>query len=125
MAFKPTSKHVDHKSLFQFVAGFFDWHLRGQKKVDRFLRLVQILQILTGEKIADECVKSHIMDMEELGNQDDDALFPDIGCKQQTDSALLQKENDTSSLSSGDSSQRSAEKSRHFMLKDYFKEREE
>ncbi|KAB1204046.1 Receptor-like cytosolic serine/threonine-protein kinase RBK1 [Morella rubra] len=88
-------------------------------------KVSQILQILTGEKIADECVKSHIMDMEELGNQDDDALFPDIGCKQQTDSALLQKENDTSSLSSGDSSQRSAEKSRHFMLKDYFKEREE
>lgn len=86
---------------------------------------MQILKILKGEKGAEDCVP-HNIDTKELGNQDEDDLYPEFGCKRQSDSALLQTENDNNSLSSGDTERclSNAEKPRHFMLKDYLKQRQ-
>lgn len=93
---------------------------------DNFLlSLVQILKILTGEKDGNECVNSHVIDLKEMGNQDDDDVFLEFGYKRHMDSALLKTENDSSSQSSGETSLGSAEKPRHFMLKDYFKQRQD
>jgi hypothetical protein len=88
--------------------------------------LVQILKLLTGEKeYANEFVSSHVIGFKELENQDDDDLLPEFGSKRHMGSTLLKSENNTSSLSSSDTSLRSGEKTRHFMLKDYLKERQE
>ncbi|KAG7971633.1 hypothetical protein I3843_07G145200 [Carya illinoinensis] len=88
-------------------------------------KMSQILKILKGEKGAEDCVP-HNIDTKELGNQDEDDLYPEFGCKRQSDSALLQTENDNNSLSSGDTERclSNAEKPRHFMLKDYLKQRQ-
>ncbi|XP_041019690.1 receptor-like cytosolic serine/threonine-protein kinase RBK1 [Juglans microcarpa x Juglans regia] len=89
-------------------------------------KMSQILKILKGEKDAEECVDSHNIDTKELGNQDEDDLYPEFGCKRQSDSALLQTENDNNSLSSGDTETclGNGEKPRHFMLKEYLKQRQ-
>lgn len=88
-------------------------------------KVSQVLKILTGEKDGDECLNSHVIDLKDLGNQDDDDLFFEFGYKQHMGSGLLQTENDTSSLSSYETSLCSAEKPRHFMLKDYLKKRQD
>ena len=86
--------------------------------------LVQILKLLTGEKDAYNCVSSNVIDFKEIENQDDDDIFPEFFCNQQyMGSTLLKAESNSSSLS--DISIRSAEKTRHFMLKDYLKERQD
>ncbi|GLT55423.1 hypothetical protein SLA2020_285440 [Shorea laevis] len=88
-------------------------------------KVSQVLKILTGEKDGDECVNSHVIDLKDLGNQDDDDLFFEFGYKLHMGSGLLQTENDTSSLSSCETSLCSAEKPRHFMFKDYLKQRQD
>lgn len=89
-------------------------------------KVSQILKLLTGEKeYANEFVSSHVIGFKELENQDDDDLLPEFGSKRHMGSTLLKSENNTSSLSSSDTSLRSGEKTRHFMLKDYLKERQE
>jgi hypothetical protein len=89
------------------------------------ISLVQVLEILTGEKDGDKRVNFHVIDLKEMGNQDDDDLFLEFGYKRHMDTALLQTENDSSSQSSGETFLCSAEKRRHFMLKDYFKQRQD
>ncbi|XP_059460874.1 protein kinase STUNTED-like [Corylus avellana] len=88
-------------------------------------KVSQILKILTGEKDGNECVNFHVIDLKEMGNQDDDDVFLEFGYKRHMNSALLQTENDSNSQSSGETSLGSAEKPRHFMLKDYFKQRQD
>lgn len=88
--------------------------------------LVQILKLLTGEKDAYNCVSSNVIDFKEIENQDDDDIFPEFYCNQQyMGSTLLKTECNSGSLSSSDMSIHSAEKTRHFMLKDYLKERQD
>ncbi|KAM3710874.1 hypothetical protein ACJW31_01G064600 [Castanea mollissima] len=89
-------------------------------------KISQILKLLTGEKDAYNCLSSNVIDFKEIENQDDDDIFPEFYCNQQyMGSTLLKTESNSSSLSSSDISIRSAEKTRHFMLKDYLKERQD
>lgn len=88
--------------------------------------LVQILKLLTGEKDAYNCDSSNVIDFKEIENQDDDDIFPEFYCNQQyMGPTLLKTESNSCSLSSSDISIRSAEKTRHFMLRDYLKERQD
>ena len=89
-------------------------------------KISQILKLLTGEKDAYNCVSSNVTDFKEIENQDDDDTFPEFYCNRQyMGSTLLKTESNSSSLSSCDMSIHSAEKTRHFMLKDYLKERQD
>lgn len=89
---------------------------------------MQILRILKGEKDAEETVNYPlVVDSIEMGNQDEDDLYPEFSWNRQSESAMLRTENDNKSLGSGESDTclSNAKKFRHFKLKDYLKKRQD
>lgn len=77
-----------------------------------------MLKLLRGEEDEREWVKCYVNDLIESSNQEVDDIFPEFGSKPCLDSSFLDLDDDDASLSS-------AEGKQHFMLKDFFKERQD
>lgn len=84
--------------------------------------IIQILELLRGNKDAEEHVNSHVTDPKELSSEDDDILVLQFGCQRQSGLALLDADSATMSSTCAGTSPK---KVHRLTLKDYLEELED